>query len=93
MIKVLTRYYNLWKKYGEKLGLDSELQTADQETVLDVTFQNTFGKLHKHVSWHIGMMAYKLIKKEAKPKKEEEKENEDENEDVKKKRRVEKYRE
>lgn len=92
LIGELTSYYTLWRKYGEKIGLGAELTPYETTNVIDDNFSNLVGKLHNHISWHIGMTAYKLIKKpvQAKPVKEE---NEDESEEIKKKRKVEKYRE
>ena len=66
MIQVLGKFYALWKKYGEKCGIGSEIKDTDDTSVLDKTFGDQIGKLHQHVSWHIGMMAYKLIKKDLK---------------------------
>lgn len=91
LIQVLSNFYSLWQKHGEKIGIGSEIKETDDSKVLDQTFGDLIGKLHQHVSWHIGMLAYKLIKKEAKEKPQPE--NEDDPEDVKKKRKVEKYRE
>jgi len=90
LIGELGRFYTLWKKYGEKSGLGKDIEDSDK-LPFDTTLSNLVGKLHKQVSWHIGMMAYKLIKKE--PKEKPPPENEDESEDIKKKRKVEKYRE
>lgn len=89
-IKELSRFYTVWKTYGEKMGLGAELKESDR-LPYDTTLKNLVGKLHKHISWHIGMMAYKLIKKE--PKEKPPPENEDEPDELKKKRKVEKYRE
>jgi hypothetical protein len=86
-----TRFYAIWTKYGEKIGLGAELTPPEASKVIDDTFSNIVGKMHNHISWHIGMTAYKLIKKEEKAKPPPE--NEDEADDVKKKRKVEKYRE
>lgn len=91
LVLVLSRFYAVWKANGDKLGLGETIEGFDSSTVLDETFRNMIGKLHKHVSWNIGMTAYQLIKKE--PKKKEEKANEDDPEDVKRKRKIEKYRE
>jgi len=88
---VLSRFYALWKKNGEKMGLGEEITETSESTVLDKTFSDNFGKLHQYISWHIGMMAHRLIKKE--PKEKPPAENEDDPDDVKKKRKVEKYRE
>lgn len=90
LISELSRFYAVWKKYGEKMGLGADIEDSDS-LPFDTTLKNLVGKLHKHVSWHMGMMAYKLIKKE--PKEKPPPENEDDPEDVKKKRKVEKYRE
>jgi len=88
----LTRFYSLWRKYGEKIGLGADLTPFETTNLIDDKFANLVGKLHNHISWHIGMTAYKLIKKPEQPKVNKE-ENEDESEEIKKKRRVEKYRE
>lgn len=91
LINELSQYYQIWKKYGEKLGISATIEGSDESWAVDETFKNFIGKMHKHVSWHIGMMAYKLIKKE--PKEKPAPENEEESEDVKKKKKIEKFRE
>jgi hypothetical protein len=70
------------------MGLGQEILETKGSNVLDKTFGDMIGKLHQHVSWHIGMMSYKLIKKE--PKEKPPAENEDDPDDIKKKRKVEK---
>ena len=90
LVTELSRFYSLWGKYGEKLGLSKEVADVDGSALIDDAIAVIFSKLRKHVSWHMGMMAYKLIKIEK--KREVAPEKEDETDEQKKLRTAEAHR-
>jgi hypothetical protein len=54
--------YTLWRKYGEKLGIEANPPDTDSSTLIDDSIQQIISKLRRELSWHIGQVAYTLIK-------------------------------
>lgn len=60
----LNRFYAFQKMHGEHIRSLGAKPLANEADQWDFTLRNLIGKLHKVVSWHFGLMAYKLMKKE-----------------------------
>lgn len=91
LVYELSRFYSFWKNYGARLNcLGEKILDSDSYFVND-SLQNLVGKLHKHLTYNIGMIAYKLILTE--PYEDKVKEDENDSEDVKKAKKIRIYRE
>lgn len=63
VIEILAKFFVIWKKFGDKLGLPKKMSVLYTNTFkVTLPLEEVVSRVMRQFNWHLGLLAHNLIK-------------------------------